>query len=53
MGQSAARKKKTNKLLEAQRSNTDGKRFQESKMFHKIMFFYSKLYIQHPGDIFV
>ena len=25
--------------------------FQEGKMFQKTMFVYSKLYIQHPGDI--
>ena len=27
--------------------------FLESKIFHQTMFFYSKIYTQHPGDIFV
>ena len=46
MGQSAARKKETDKLLEARNLKIDNKRFQESKMFHQIMFFPSKLNIQ-------
>ena len=39
------KKKKNNKLLEARNLNIDSKRFEESKMFHQIMFFSSELNI--------
>ena len=32
--------------------STDFNVFQESKMFHQIMFFYA-FSIEHPGDIFI
>ena len=39
--------KKIDKLLEARNLNIDSKRFQESKMFHQMMFFASKLIKYH------
>ena len=51
MGQSAARKKHKAKQKRHKIKILIANVFQESKKLHKTMFLYSKLYIQHPGDI--
>ena len=44
---------KNNKLLKAQNLNTDSKHYSRKQNVHQTIFFYSKLSIQFPGDIFV